>query len=260
MRSAPKLALLWTLAALWLGDVARADSLESTFARGNAAFARADYEGAVREFEALIEAGVDDPDLAYNLASSYGALGRYGQAIRYFERALSEEPRADDAKLGLKLSREALGERQAEARGEALVVQRPPLSEAVFALFSADALALALLLTIWLGTVLWLILPRLATEALRLGAGIATALSFVLALFALLGVWTKADWGREGRRAIIVREAVPLRDGPDDRARMAGELAEGESVRLLSREGGFARISAGPGREGYVRAADVGEI
>jgi tetratricopeptide (TPR) repeat protein len=238
----------------------RAESLQDVFARGNAAFARGDHEAAVKEYAALVEAGIDDPDLAFNLASSYGALGRYGQAIRYFERSLRLQPGDAAAREGLRLARETLGERQARARGEAIVVDRPPLTEAVFSFFSADTLALALLLAAWLSAGLLLVLPGVRVEGVRLGIGIGSALLAALALAAALGVGAKADWGRAGTRAVVVREGVPVREGPDDRASLLGELAEGESVRLLAREGRFARILTSGEREAYVLGSDVGEL
>lgn len=247
------LALLFTASA-------HADSLQDVFRRGNAAFARADYQAAIAEYESLFEAGIDDPDVAFNLASSYGALGRYGQAIRYFERSLRLDPGDAAAREGLRIARETLGEHQARARGEAIVVDRPPLTEAVFSFFTADQLAWALLVTAWLAAALLLALPMLRVEGLRLGVGIGATLLGTLALAAALGVGAKADWGKPGARAVIVREGAPVREGPDDRATLMGELAEGEAVRVLAREGRFARILTSGEREAYVLGNDLGEL
>jgi uncharacterized protein YgiM (DUF1202 family) len=258
---------------LFVSASARADSLSDVFTRGNVAYARGDYAEAIREYEKLSEAGIDDADVAFNLASSYGAHGEYGQAIRYFQRALRLSPNDSAARQGLRLARDTLGERQAQKRGESIVVDRPPLTEALFSFLSANTLALLLLLFAWLGTGLVIGLSWVRLEAARLGVGIAAAVCFGLSLVSALGVGAKADWGREGRRAVIVREGAALREGPDDHARLVGELTEGESVRVLAREGRFARVLArGPGneapddegqrgeREAYVLGSDVGEI
>ncbi|HEX5656078.1 MAG TPA: tetratricopeptide repeat protein [Polyangiales bacterium] len=252
--------LLALLLVLSFAGRAHADSLQDVFKRGNAAFARGDHEAALEEFSALTEAGIDDPDVAFNLASTYGALGRYGQAIRYFQRSLRLDPGDAAARDGLRLARETLGERQARARGEAIVVDRPPLTEAVFSFFSADQLAWGLLITAWLAVGLLLALPAARVEGVRLGLGIGAALFAALALTAALGVGAKADWGKAGTRALIVREGAQVREGPDDRATLLGELAEGEAVRLLAREGRFARILTGGEREAYVLGSDVGEL
>ncbi|MDB4972691.1 MAG: hypothetical protein JWN48_1032 [Myxococcaceae bacterium] len=253
---------VWCI-ALSLGS-ARADSLAQVFARGNAAAARGDYASAIREYEALYDAGIDDPDLAFNLGTSYGQTGAYGQAIRYFQRALRLRPTDSAARAGLRLARDSLGERQARQRGEAIVVDRPPLTEAVFSFSTESALALALLVSIWFGSALLIALSFVQVEGLRLGVGIGSAFCFALAVVSAIGVGAKADWGRDGTRAVVVHEGAAVREGPDDHARLVGELTEGESVRLLGREGRYARVLARQGeqaqREGYVLGSDVGEI
>jgi tetratricopeptide (TPR) repeat protein len=250
--------LLLTL-ALSVPSGARADSLSDVFGRGNAAFARGDFVSAAREYQSLVDSGIDDPDVCFDLASAYGALGKYGQAIRYFQHGLRLAPGDDAAREGLRSARQALGERQAQARGEAIVVDRPPLSEALFSSFTSDGLAVTLLVSIWLATALFLVLPGLHAEALRLAAGIGSALALALTLFCALGVAAKADWGRAGSQAVVLREGAALREGPDDAARLTGELIEGETARILTRSGGFARVLVRNEQTGYVRSEDVGE-
>lgn len=266
MRRAQPVSLLCAL--LLLATSARADSLPELFARGNGAFARGEHREAVRAYEALIEAGVDDADVSFNLASAYGSLDEYGQAIRYFERTLRVRPSDEGARTGLRAARDALGERQAQARGEAIVMDRPPLTEALFAWIHADGLAATLLIALWLAVGLFVVLRRMRadgrgdarSEAVSLGLGIAAVLALALALVSALGLGAKLDWGRDGERAVIVRESTALREGPDDRARLLAELAEGEAVRVLAREGLFTRIVARGEQAGYVRSELVGEI
>lgn len=258
-RAATRLAVV-VVALLTMSTTARADSLRDVFARGNAAYARGDHAAAVKEYEALNDSGIDDPDLAFDLASAYGTLGKYGQAIRFFERSLRLSPGDAEARAGLRAARDALGERQAQQSGEAIVVDRPPLTEAVFSQLSEATLSVLLLVSLWLASGLLIALPYVKLEGARLGIGIASAALLSLSLVSLLGVGAKASFGRAGTRAVIVVETAAIREGPDDRARLLGELVEGESVRVLGREGSFARVLSRGEREAYVRAGDVGEI
>jgi tetratricopeptide (TPR) repeat protein len=252
------LALL--LVPLLLPGSVRADSLRDTFTRGNAAYARGDYEAAIHEYETLIESGVADVSVTHNLAAAYGSLGKYGQSIRYFERALREAPGDDLAERGLKLARDLLGERQAKERGEAIVAERPPLSSAVFAAISEDALAVLLLLSSFVfgATLLSLVVAR--AEAQRIGLGIGVAAGFLLALVSSFGLWAKADFGAPGTRAVVITEHAPVREGPDPAARLSAELNEGESVRILAKDGEFARVRLARGSEGYVVKSALGEL
>jgi tetratricopeptide (TPR) repeat protein len=235
------------------------NSLAQTFERGNRAFARGDYAASVEAYQTLIEAGVDDPDVSFNLASAHGALGHYGQAIRYFAHTLTLRPSDEAARAGEKRARDALGQRQALESGEAIVADRPPIGEALFGGITSDALAIVLLVGIWLFCAAAAALVYVRAEALRLSLGIATALSLAVTLAAGLGLSVKTDRDSEGARAVVLIEHAALREGPDELARLSRELPEGTSVRVLSREGGYARVRVGE-REGYMRAADVGEI
>lgn len=255
-----KLGVLASIALLSAASLARADTLHDTFARGNAAYARGDFTAAIAEYDTLLESGVADPAVTYNLAAAHGSLGHYGQAIRYFERTLLLAPGDEGAARGLKLARDALGERQAKDQGEAIVAERPPLSSALFASFSRDTLAWVLLVSAWGFSVALLVLRYARAEALRLGLGIGVALFVAGALVSGFGIWAKSDFGAPGRRAIVLRDRVPLRDGPDAAARFSRELSEGESVRVLSSDGRFARVLLGRGREGFVAASEIGEI
>jgi tetratricopeptide (TPR) repeat protein len=254
-----RLALAIALLGLMIGS-ARADSLSDTFTRGNAAYARSDYQSAIHEYETLIESGVADVSVSHNLASAYGSLGQYGQAIRYFERALREGPGDDAAERGLRLARELLGERQAKERGEAIVAERPPLSSAVFAAVSEDALALLLLVSSFVFGAALLLLLVARAEAQRIGLGIGVAAGLLFILVSSFGLWAKADFGAPGARAVVITEHAPVREGPDTAARLSSELNEGESVRILAKEGDFARIRLARGGEGYALKSALGEI
>ena len=257
--------LLLRLASALLGIAlctasARADSLAETFARGNAAYARGDYPAAIQAYETLLEAGVRDASVSYDLACAYGASGQYGAAIQHFERALREAPGDDAAERGLKLARDLLGERQARERGEAIVAERPPLSSALFASLGENTLAMALLVSCVLWSVLLVALTRARGEALRIGLGIATGFFVLSGLVSGFGLWAKLDFGAEGRRAIVRVDRAPVREGPAPEARLAGELNEGDSVRVLARDGEFAHVRMAQGREGYMPHSALGEI
>ena len=259
MRSLGALLLLATL-ALAAPRVGRADSLTETFTRGNDAFAQGRYEGAIEAYETLLDAGVSDPDVAYNLATAYARLGQYGQAIRFYERALRLAPRDDQARAGLRNARRALGQRQASDKGEAIVATRPPLTAALFEKVTAGELAGVLLAAMWLLTACLAALRRVHGETTRLTVGIAGSVCALLVVVAGLGLGIKTHWGAEGEPAIVLREGAPLREGPDDRATERERLPEGARVRALSRERQYFRVETPSGVVAYMHADDVGPI
>ncbi len=238
----------------------RAQALPDLFEQGNAAFFRGDYTTAIARYEALVDAGVDDPDVHYNLGTAYARAGRCGHAIAAFERSLKRSAGDDAAEANLQTCQAQLGRRRAQRDGEATVQTRPPWADAVLRGISIDVLAwIALVLNTLLFGVL--IVRRWVRRDIVHTALAVSAWLLALCLgIAALSLAVKAEWFREGSAAIVVREDAPLREGPDPRARTRAQGREGEPARIVQREGSFVRVRLLRGPEGWMQRADVGAI
>ncbi len=122
-----------------------ASSLTSIFEAANLAASRGDYSGAVSNYRKLIDSGVHDPDVYFNLATTFAQSGDYARAILYFERAITLRPNDDKASENLRAAEQALEEIRAEAEGEATIQRSSSISDAVYGGISEDGLAYALL-------------------------------------------------------------------------------------------------------------------
>lgn len=257
-RAAPgaALALLGALVAL----PAAADSHRALFARGNAAFAHGDYTAAAQSYAQLVDSGVDDADVYFDLALSHAKAGAHGRAIYWLERALVVAPGDDDAEAAIAASQAALGRRRAAANGEATVQTRPPFREAAVRGVRADTLAVLVLAlsTFFFGT---LVALRFAHgESTRLALWIAMPL-FGLGLGVLgLGLAQKVGMLDAGDPAIVLDDDLTLREAPDPRASTRGALHEGERVRVVGHDRGWARVRAPGGREGWLRDDMLGTL
>lgn len=254
-----------TLAALLFAVTLRpapcaAQSFEALFDEGNHAFFQADYETAQARYEALIEAGVDDPDVHYNLGATYARQGRHGRAIVEFERARRLRPSDEGVAQALDASRAIVGRRHAERDGEAVVEAGAPFGEALFAFLSEDALAWLVLALVWLGCVAIVALFFVQAERLRLALGVAVPLLLLAVLLTGSGLLSRRGVFAAGPAAIVVRDDAPLREGPRREARERARALEGERAEVLARDGEWARVRLGGGREGWVEADDVAEL
>ena len=239
---------------------ASAQPMAELFARANDAFYAGDHARAAAGYEALLDAGVDDPDVTFNLACAHASTGAWGRAIWQFERTLLLRPGDEDAARGLEKARGALGRRQARDRGEAMVETRPPFRQAVVRRFSVEMLAwlLASLNALFFGA---LILRRFTrAETARLFLAIAAPLLGLLVAVAALGLAFKIDAFEEGEAAIVLDEDVALHEGPDERTPLRVSGSEGTRARLLGREGTFARVRLATGAEGWANAASIGTL
>jgi len=68
------------------GQASGGSSLTGIFEAANLAASRGDHSGAISNYRKLTEAGVRDPDVCFNLATSFAQSGDYARAILNYER------------------------------------------------------------------------------------------------------------------------------------------------------------------------------
>jgi tetratricopeptide (TPR) repeat protein len=239
---------------------ALAQSLQSIFSSANQATFRGQWVTAATDYETVIRAGVQDPDVYFNLATAYARAGALGKAILNFERALKLRPGDPGAQKGLDNAVTALGRKRAEKAGEAVVRTRPPVSEALVRPLSESLLAWLVLVFDLAFFAVLIALRSARQEALRVGLYIAGALLGLLLLIFGAGLLVKSEALKEGRAAVVLREDAPLREGPDPRAQQRSSAFEGQSARLLERDGDFIRVQFPDHSEGWMHQSDVGAI
>ncbi len=238
---------------LSLPAVAHAQPMQEVFERGNEAAFVGEHGDAIEAYEELVRAGVEDPDVEYNLGVSYGAAGELGLSILHFERALSLRPGDEDAERDLTATIEALGRRRADAEGEATVQTNPGFWESNVRGLSADALATALLAFDCLLFALLVAYPFARRESLRLAIAIAAPMAALLAFVILFaGVGVKARWFEDGPPGVVLQDNVMLREGPHAEANPRGTLREGERATLLETRPLFLRVRTTDGRSGWI--------
>lgn len=244
---------------LAFAPAAHAGSLGAIFERANAAYFRGDYDQATVEYHRLLEAGVVDPDVAYNLGAAEAQRGRYGAAIHHLERALWLRPGDEDAQRALADVRSALGSRRAEARGES-EVQTGSLGDALFGGVSPDVLvSLALAFDILLFAALAALL-FVRRESARLGIGVGAVLFAVGLLVSGAGAAIQSGWLDEGEPAVVLTEGLPLREGPDARASIRSNALEGDRAWVLDVNRGWARVRVPGFGEGWVERDAIGLV
>lgn len=75
--------------------------LNATFKKGNDLYHKDKFAEAAKEYEAVLAAGLQSPELHFNLANSYYKLNEIGPAIFHYEKALMLCPHDKDIKSNL---------------------------------------------------------------------------------------------------------------------------------------------------------------
>lgn len=234
------------LVALLLAASATAPA-EERFERANAAYRAGDFAGAAAGYEALSAEGFTAAALHHNLGNARLRLGRRGQAIASWERALRLDPGDDDARENLRAARSDDPDRAlaGEPTLYARLVER-----------TGDRQATALFLGPW--ALLWGALALRSRRGGRsrrlLGAGALVAALGVVGGGALLAGRAR---DRAWPAAVVVAPATAAREGPSPALKPAFELHEGTRVRVRGTEGELLLVRLDGGLEGWVARRDV---
>ncbi len=223
-----------------------ATAFDAAFDEGVAAYQNGDFDTAISRFETLVEQGVAEPELFFNLGNAYYRIGRLDAAIASYERALQLAPA--DANI-----RENLG--RAVGRTErSLPKPNPPEWEQAFFFWHADLTggrSLLVAATAWV--LAWLAfgvrLYRPWPYLRMAGTGLV-----LVALLFLGSWWVKAH---PEPLAIAARDRVPVRYGHRPAETVRFELHEGDRVRIDDRHDGWVRVETHDGERGWTEEANV---
>lgn len=218
------LALTLAFAATSPYDTVFQDSLN--------AYDEGDYAHSVALLEQLVDEGVVEDDVFYNLGNAYFRLGQYGEAIANYERVLQLNPRHRDAERNLE---KALSECP---RG--LARPLPPEWERGLLFWHGgfrQETSGALAVTLWLGG--WTLLALRQFKSIRFLMGAAIVSILAGALFG-------ASWYAKANpqpTAVVISEKAPVRYGTNTDDKVRFELFEGDRVLIEASEGDWVRVA-----------------
>jgi tetratricopeptide (TPR) repeat protein len=223
-------------------------------AAANQRYEAGEFVAAAEGYQALVDAGVRDGRLYYNLGNAYFKSGDLGRAILNYRRAQRLLPRDGDVDVNLKLARAQTVDR-IETEEEAALVALARRAMHWLTLEEAAAVALVLwiiLCALVMGALLW----RQRRRAGLYGAGVVTGLLILTLLSIGIRLW---DTRREPP-AVVVAPEVAVRSGPGEDYLTEFELHAGAEVRLMEQRGDWVRLVLPGGLQGWAPAKAVPEI
>ena len=243
------------LALLVSGGALRAATLEETFERGAAAYREGKFEDAARAYIAILESGVADPRVFYNLGNVYFKQGRIGPAILEYERALRLDPADQDVRDNLELARSQMRDRVPDPELQAPVRMVKETIESM----PPDVLSGSFLAFWWLTCLFVAGIPVVRSwmrrRLLAYGAG---GLALVAALFATALVY-QMQQAAEGV-AIVMADRVDVRSGPGDENTVLFTVHEGTRMEVRNRMEHWTQVSLPNGLSGWVPAESVEKV
>jgi tetratricopeptide (TPR) repeat protein len=243
-------ALLLSLALCAQSHQYTAEEASQIFGSANDAFLKGELTQAVDGYRRLIADGYDAADVHYNLGNTLLAEGHPGPAILEYQRARRLDPADEDITANLDRARRDLVDKVA-GPNEAPVFDRIAL---LVAPNQVGWAALGLYLVFWLA---------LGLRRFLGAGGWTTPLAIVCVLLAIpIGAIIGAQVYLRTRfhAAVVVAASDPVREGPSASSKVSFEIHEGTELRVLQREGEYARVRLFNGLEGWAPAKDIEEI
>jgi tetratricopeptide (TPR) repeat protein len=235
---------LFVLALLFFPSEAGANEPgEGVFFKANEAYKEGRFNDAVSGYNRLLQGGLKNGHLYFNLGNAYFRLNQLGQAILNFERARLLMPRDADLRFNLGHARDQATDAIPESEGFLNLV-----------FFWLDSLNLAELF--WAFAVANLILW--ATLLIRLFNRsewtFYTAL-ITLVFWIVLGTSSGMKWYQTTKddRAVILPKEVPVLAGPETGDTLLFKLHEGTIVRHERSEDGWSLIRLADKKRGWVQ-------
>jgi tetratricopeptide (TPR) repeat protein len=225
-------------------------SAQEDFFEANRAYKNDQFQEAADGYRKLIENGIENGHIYYNLGNAYYRLGDLGKAILFFERARLLIPRDDDLIFNLSHARnqavDAVGDVQTFSLADFLGLDSVNLYEAflVFAIIN-------LFFFFILGT-------RLYKK---------TEWSFYLSIFLVIvigigGCALALKWYKvtTDNRAVVLSDEVEVRAGPDSGDTTLFKIHEGTIVHHERSEGEWVLLHLSKDKRGWVSSKQLERI
>jgi tetratricopeptide (TPR) repeat protein len=215
---------------------------DSAFDRGNTAYEQNDFATAIGAYEQLIQEGVVEAPVFYNLGNAYYRAGNKGTAIANYERALQIEPTYEPAQRNLEFciagTEHQWGKPLPPPWQESLLMWHDNWSpRAVYRLAVLSWMAFWALLALRL----WKPNKHLTRSAIVAG---------LLAVAFALSAYVKYH---PPLLAVATQDHTPVRFGLGEDQNTSFELSEGDRVVIDARREGWALARNADGERGWVQ-------
>ena len=230
------------------GDPADRQTVE-LYRQGNLLYEGGKYAEASRTYERIIQRGIRNGHVYYNLGNAYYKQDRIGRAILAYERATRLMPRDEDLHNNLDLAEERTVDQIAGAVPwfgrqalDAVTVNETTVAATVSGFIASLALVCYLLAR----------QPRA-----RSASGYALLVTCLVLLLAagFMGMKIYDSLGNE--EGIVLSPAAVVRTSPDAASEPVFTLHEGARIQLVERRDDWMRIRLPDGKNGWLSQDDL---
>ncbi|NOQ71861.1 MAG: tetratricopeptide repeat protein [Crocinitomix sp.] len=227
---------------------------DSSFVRGNEAYANADYETALVEYSKVVSSEQISTALYYNLGNTYYKLEQLGEAIWAYEKALKIDPSNENAQFNLKFANAKTYDDLDTSESGIVAWLKINFFSFSINFWAYGSILFAFILAITLYFFFTTKKQKVKNRSLTLSFGAL----FLLALLIVLAYLNQSNI-IDRDQAVIITEFVEVRSSPSDTAASSFKLHEGTKVDLLRSSDGWTEIGVN-GNTGWIEKTAIWEI
>jgi hypothetical protein len=241
-----RFAILGLVGVLFFLPEARADVESATvlFQKGNESYEAGDFDQAIEEYQKIVDLGIKNYRVLYNLGNAYFRKNQLGKAILNYRRALSLDPRDEDSIANLRFAKLFTLDKIEEQRVN-------PLSNLLhwfLDLWSTDELTILVSLFYCLSVLFGILI--LFTRSKRVWAWGLTILLLVFVVFSSSFV-TKLYFNSI-RSGVVIAPQAEVRSGPGEDYTLQFTGHEGLEFQISGDSEDWYRILLPNGVRGWI--------
>lgn len=242
-------SILWVLIAFHIYS-------NKTFEYGNEMYNAQHYNKAIEAFEELINSGIEDPVVYYNLGNCYFKIQKFPSAILNYEKALKLDPSNEDAIYNLSLSKGQIIDKIEELPRFWLSKMLDNISGLMHSNTWAKVINACLILCL-----IWIAVFIFSDRVLVKKIGVLLAALLLLSAFIGYGLGNRQFLKDSTQRfAIVFQENVYIKNAPSQQSSDAFILHEGTKVEILDKVGQWLNIKIADGKIGWIKAEGIRAI
>jgi len=244
-------ALIIMLAGVSFGDEQKRPDPNQLFYTGNLYYEKGDYIKAIDAYLKVLDLGVDNGNLYYNIGNGFLKMGKVGYSILCYEKARRLMPQDSDLKSNLAYAR-SLVELGPEVYHRNIIVRA---IGKVFQDLDLNLIGISLAVLYALLTIVLIIFILYPFAARRFTFLLVIILAF---FFFDLGAFGVRYYGEQVlKHGIVVQKNVECKYEPIDKSTTYYKLGEGAGVLVLKTKNDWRQVRRFDGKIGWVKKEAV---
>ncbi|MBD3347056.1 MAG: tetratricopeptide repeat protein [Chitinivibrionales bacterium] len=245
---------VFLILALFCAANSYAAPVERWVQKANSFYEQKNYDSAAVYYEKIIESGISNSDVYYNLGNAYFRLRQLGEAILYYEKAHKLSPGDPDITTNIKFATANIIDRAPEP-------ERGFLETVLWRLHTALSLNVQLWLIFWILLLLSILfaLGLFVSHNIRLWIIYLSSLLIIIALITGISTGYKIYQAEKVTYAIVLDRSVDALNQPKG-SKVLFTAHEGIKFHIRKELGDWALVSLPNGVSGWVEKDGLGKI